>query len=249
MQELSVTQLSNMIKRSVEENFKEICLRGEVSALNKLLFYLYRHNFKASRFDTYCDILDKNNQIVPLIQEAFTYVGQEQVGKPFIKTNFRRDRKNKVTGEVSKAPERRNFQHWTKFDDDGNQFMNCQLGHHGSNIGMFRCYNKLVEVSDGRLADFSEKIFSQYDVNGYWYRLEYEMHKESAAQCFNDLMSRAENCNTPLCFEDIFYSCFDRVFKIGIPSCPSAFTNGDFVSCYVWQQFGDFVSTNNIHFV
>ena len=33
MQELSVTQLSNMIKRSVEENFKEICLKGEVSAL------------------------------------------------------------------------------------------------------------------------------------------------------------------------------------------------------------------------
>ena len=222
---------------------------GEVSALNKLLFYFYRHNFKASRFDTYCDILDKNNAIVPLIQEAFTMAGREQIGKPFIKTNFRRDRKNKETGEVSKAPERRNFQYWTKVDDDGNQFMNCQLGHHGSNIGMFRCYNKLIEVSDGRLADFSEKFFSQYDVNGYWYRLEYEMHKDSAAQCFNDLMSRSESCNTPLCFEDIFFACFKRVFSVGVANTTYQFNNGCHHIPDAWQQFGEFVSTNNIHFV
>lgn len=213
-------------------------LGGDVSALNKLLFYFYRNNFKASRFDTYCDILDNNNEIVPLIQEAFDYVGREQVGKPCISTRLRR----------CGSSLRTNFRRETYTNDDGSVFTNCTLGHHGSTVGMFRCYNKFVEVSDGRLSEMSEDVFKTYDVEDYWYRLEYEMHKENAAACFNALMSRADSENYTLCFEDIFYSVFERVFKIVEPSS-FGHALSDQKSSEAWSSFGAELQSNSIHLV
>ncbi len=210
-------------------------LGGDVSALNKLLFFFYRYGFKASRFDTYCDILDEDNSIVPLIVEAFSYARHETVGKPFIKTNFHRTNNN--------------FHRYPVVDDNGTEWWNCQLGHHASNVGMFRCYNKLVEVADGRLSEMSVDVFKSYDVDDYWYRLEYEMHKENAAACFNALMSRAEEENSPLCFEDIFYSVFDRLFSVGVANTYNQFTNGCHKVCDVWASFGAELQANSIHLV
>lgn len=217
-------------------------LGGDVSALNKLLYYFYRNSFKASRFDVYCDILDGENDIVPLIQEAFNYVGREQVGKPLIRTRLRR----------SGSSLRQNFKKIPMTDDEGNEFVNCQLGHHASTVGMFRCYNKLVEVSDGRLSDMSEDIFKSYDVADYWYRLEYEMHKDNASACFNALMSRAEDENTVLCFSDIFLSVFERVFTIGLPSTLaqlSTYVRDRIPSAEAWSLFGAELQANSIDLV
>lgn len=210
-------------------------LGGEVSALNKLLFYFYRHGFRSSRFDVYCDILDENNEIVPLITEAFSYARCEQVGKPFVVTRLRRTNNN--------------FKQYSLVDDDGNKWYNSQLGHHGSTVGMFRCYNKFIEMSEGRLEDISEDVFKAYDVDNYWYRLEYEMHKENAAACFNALMEKAENCNSPLCFEDIFFSVFDRVFSIGVANTAYQFTNGCHRVPDVWSTFADELCSSNEYFV
>lgn len=232
---------------------------GDVSALNKLLFYFYRNSFKASRFDTYCDILDDKNEIVPLIQEAFDYVGREQVGKPCISTRLRR----------CGSSLRTNFNRQIYTDDNGVDFTNCTLGHHGSTVGMFRCYNKYYEVRDGRLShlnadgskkdtrkdnyysfdgSFADKLFKEYGVKDYWYRLEYEMHKENAAACFDALMSRAEEENSPLCFEDIFNSVFERVFRIC--SMPTAnYRLVDSPTCDVWASFGAELQENCIHLV
>lgn len=214
-------------------------LGGDVSALNKLLFYFYRNSFKASRFDTYCDILDDKNEIVPLIQEAFEYVGNEQIGKPAISTYLRR---------TDKSALRKNFRSDRLFEDDGSVFYNCTLGHHGSTVGMFRCYNKRVEVADGRLSEMSSDVFKSYDVDDYWYRLEYEMHKENAAACFNALMSRAEAENSPLCFEDIFNSVYERVFTIHIPTGFGRSVSRQPVSD-VWASFGAELQENSIHLV
>lgn len=213
-------------------------LGGDVSALNKLLFYFYRNSFKSSRFDVYCDILDERNEIVPLIQEAFDYVGREQVGKPCISTRLRR----------CGSSLRTNFNRQVYTNDDGSTFTNCTLGHHGSTVGMFRCYNKYVEVSDGRLSDMSSDVFKSYDVTDYWYRLEYEMHKENAAACFNALMSRAEAENSPLCFEDIFYSVYERVFRIVEPTSFGQELS-HFDSSDVWSTFGSELQSNSIHLV
>ena len=214
-------------------------LGGEVSALNKLLFYFYRNSFKASRFDTYCDILDDKNEIVPLIQEAFEYVGNEQIGKPAISTYLRR---------TDKSALRKNFRSDRLFEDDGSVFYNCTLGHHGSTVGMFRCYNKRVEVADGRLSEMSSEVFKSYDVDDYWYRLEYEMHKENASACFNALMSRAEEENSPLCFEDIFNSVYERVFTIHIPTGFGRSVSRQPVSD-IWASFGAELQENSIHLV
>lgn len=217
-------------------------LGGDVSALNKLLFYFYRNSFKASRFDTYCDILDSKNEIVPLIQEAFDYVGREQVGKPLIRTRLRR----------SGSALRTNFNRQTYTDDDGSTFTNCTLGHHASTVGMFRCYNKRVEVADGRLSEMSAEVFKSYDVEDYWYRLEYEMHKENAAACFDTLMSRAEAENSPLCFEDIFNSVFERVFSIAQPRSLAQMSGHNLDRCpssEAWASFGAELSSNSEYLV
>lgn len=210
-------------------------LGGEVSALNKLLFYFYRHGFKSSRFDVYCDILDENNEIVPLITDAFSRVGRETVGFPFVKCRLRRNNNN--------------YKQIPVFDSNGNTWFNSQLGHHGSNVGMFRCYNKHIEMSEGRLKDISEDVFNSYDVDSYWYRLEYEMHKENAAACFNALMEKAENCNSPLCFEDIFFSVFNHVFCIGVANTTFQFTNGCHKVPDAWSSFADEFCSNNEYFV
>lgn len=217
-------------------------LGGDVSALNKLLFFFYRYGFKSSRFDVYCDILDDKNEIVPLIQEAFDYVGREQVGKPLIRTRLRR----------SGSALRTNFRRETYTNDDGSTFTNCTLGHHASTVGMFRCYNKRVEVADGRLSEMSSEVFKSYDVEDYWYRLEYEMHKENAAACFDALMSRAEADNSPLCFEDIFNSVFERVFSIGMPESLSQLTTRSLdrlPASEAWASFGAELQANSIHLV
>ena len=210
-------------------------LGGEVSALNKLLFYFYRNGFKCSRFDVYCDILDKDNEIIPLLTEAFSYFGQEQVGKPFLSTNIRRNRKN-----VSM---------FRGLNDDGSEFWNCTLGSHGNTSGMFRSYNKLVEVSDGRLFDFSSAIFDSYGVSDYWYRLEYEMHKDNAAGCFNTLMEKAESCNSPLCFEDIFFCVFNKLFSVSYASTLSKFQHANYTDVPVWSEFRDYLLNNAEYFV
>lgn len=210
---------------------------GEQTALCKLLFFLYKNGFKATRFDTYCDILDKDNVIIPHIQEAFEYVGREQVGKPCISTRLRR------TG----TSYNQNFKKFTLRDENNDEFTNIQIGNHGSTLGMCRVYNKLVEVMEKRLSDFSERIFEQYEVDGYWYRMEYEMHKENAAQCFNALMERCTENNIVLSFEDIFFSAFNRLFKVSciptinykIADCPSE----------IWQNFAGEVLDNTIHLV
>lgn len=208
-------------------------LGGDVSALNKLLFFFYRYGFKSSRFDVYCDILDDKNEIVPLIQDAFDNFQFPDYNRPTLRTNVQRKRGNVTLNSY--------------YDDNGKKFINCTLGHHGTRFGMFRCYNKFVEVSDGRLSEMSSDVFKSYDVEDYWYRLEYEMHKENAAACFDALMSRAEAENSPLCFEDIFYSVFERVFTVVDYKTPSGMGNQPISD--VWSAFGSELQSNNIHLV
>lgn len=211
-------------------------LGGDVSALNKLLFYFFRNGFRASRFDVYCDILDEQNEIVPLITEAFSYFGQEQVGKLAVSTKVQHKRKN-VT-------------QYRGLNDDCSEFWNTTLGNHSTRFGMFRCYNKLVELVDGRLADFSSDILSSYNVSDYWYRLEYELHKENARDCFNSMMFNAVQDNKPLSFESVFFAAFNRVFRIVKPTTYSDSRNiGNVDSVPIWSEFGDELLEDSIHFV
>ena len=202
---------------------------GEMTALNKLMCYFYANGFKASRFDVYCDILDKNNEIVPLLKKSFDYFLKPRVSYPTLCTNMHRDRKN--------------IQIRYSYDDDGKRFYNLQLGHHGSLFGMFRCYNKFVEVQDGRLEGFSEDIFKKYGVTDYWYRLEYEIH-DSAAACFNAAM---QNCCEKGVFsvQSVFSSAASKMFT-------PVFVKGlgmklaDSEKNVIWTDFLSFISQNDL---
>lgn len=211
-------------------------LGGEQTALNKLLFYFYRNGFKASRFDVYCDILDSSNEVVPLIQKAFKYFCFPRVGQPTLCTNVQRIDKN--------CDVRRHH------DSDGNVYYNCTLGNHGTRFGMFRCYNKLEELKNGRLAEMALDIINDYGVRDYWYRLEYEIHKENAAACFNSCLANAELENAPLSFESIFASALERVFSIVfLDKLISSKQLCTLSSPDEWSSFCCFVKDNSIDLV
>lgn len=208
---------------------------GDVSALNKLMFYFYRNSFRCSRFDVYCDVLDKKNTAVPIIQKAFKYFQYPQVGKPTLRTNVQRK-----AGNVSM---------YRGVDDKGKVYYNCVLGNHGTRFGMFRCYNKRMELLEGRLSgEKGNEILKDYGNPDYWWRLEYEIHKENAAACFNACMEQAEKNNKVLSFDAVFASALERVFDIvdvsGLHCASSNFPYSD-----KWASFCDLVQDDSIHLV
>lgn len=201
---------------------------GNMNALNKLFCYFYANGFKASRFDVYCDILDRQNDIVPMLKKAFYYFISPRVNMPTLSTNIHR---------VSK-----NIDVRFKVDEFGDRYFNLTLGHHGSTSGMFRCYNKRQEVIDGRLEGFSDEILSSYGVDDYWYRLEYELH-DTAAASFNAAMQDASD-NGFLCIRKIFRAAASRFFTpiVFSGSSLSHLARNDNVDA--WDSFLDLVSQN-----
>lgn len=207
-------------------------LGGDISALNRLLFYFHWNSFRCSRFDVYCDILDKDNTAVPVIEKAFSHFIKMERGEVTLKTRVQRQDKS--------------CRIYPHYDVNGEPYCNFELGGHGSRFGMFRCYNKLDELRTGRLQDVSEELISSYGAFDYWYRLEYEVHKENADSCFKHCMSNADKENSVLSFEEVFSSALERVFTIVI------YSNTNLACCSVsseWQEFCDLVNEECIHLV
>ena len=225
---------------------------GEQTALNKLMFYFYRNGFRCTRLDPYCDILDKDNKVVDLIVDNVCSWDKREIGGTSISTNMRRINAN--------------FRQFPNVALDGSHYTNVQIGNHSSNMGMFRCYNKLDEIYQGRLGgkitktdeknykeshkqlmqDILDKMLLDYGVEDYLYRLEYELHGDYAAQNFNALMSSAEKENK-LCLEDVFYAALSRFFGIVTTTTLDGRIR-DFSFCFIWQEFLDFVG-ESIHLV
>lgn len=201
---------------------------GDMTALNKLLCYFYANGFRSSRFDVYCDILDKDNEVVPLLKKSFYYFLNPRVGCPTLSTNLHRDRKN-IDIRYS-------------VDDEGKRFFNLTLGHHGSTSGMFRCYNKLVELKDGRLSGMSDEILKEYGVSDYWYRLEYELH-DTAESAFNAAMQDAAE-NGHLCVRKIFRAAAGRFFVPVKYDTVSKSNICNLPSFNIWDNFLEMVSQN-----
>lgn len=201
------------------------------SALNKLLFYLYRNGFRASRYDVYCDILDKDNKVVSLLTKAFRYFVQPRVGFPTLTTNTQRLRHN-----VSVIRHQ---------GDDGKSFYNVSLGHHGSSTFMFRCYNKLAEIKDGRLSDYKDSLLEHYGNPDYWYRMEYEIHKNHASDYFNATMKQAEENNMNITYTDCFLTAFDRCFTPIIYRFIKHIRNiHGFPPADPWVEFRELIASN-----
>lgn len=206
---------------------------GELTAFRKLFYYLSCNNFKATRFDTYCDIFDKDNSVVPVLTAAIQNFMWPKFQEPNVVTGFHRQNKN--------------FQVIMLQDLDGSVCYNTVLGNHSSEGGMFRCYNKRLELAEGRLSDVAQSFYASVPDTGYWYRLEYVLKKEKAAQAFNALMVSVRENGGVFTFEDIFFSAANRLFDVVNMTMPASHM-ADNRRHSVWSEFYDqFAET--IHFV
>ena len=202
---------------------------NSLGVLPKLFSFFKQKGFRASRFDVNCDIFEEDNPLVPLIVEAFRFALIRQDGTPCISTHVQRKAKNFIVYENSDIYHNR-------------KSYSVQLGDHSTRFGMFRCYDKWLELKDGRMSGtIGDALLEAKGNPDYWYRLEYELHKENAADVFNAFLSGQLNV------EGAFAVAADRIFKIVNPvSVVSRL--GDPITCPdspVWLEFMEYV----IHFV
>lgn len=201
----------------------------EKGIIHDFLKFLYVNKFRATRFDVNCDIFNKHNQIVPLILEAGSNFIAPQPGKPALRTQFLRRNNNSI-------------RKWEVYDDVQNIIThNVSLGNHGTETGMFRCYNKRVEVFDKNRLSEAMKMWEHHGSPEYWYRLEYELHKKSAqaifdAYCENEIYNNIA----------AFWCCFCLFFDI--VSYTGAKNTSDLHCCKVWIDFSDFLCLQNNNF-
>lgn len=191
--------------------------------------FLYNNNFRCTRFDVNCDIFSADNEVVDVISEAADYFVNPVRGKPTFRSKYFR-RQNKTI----RVQQNYDFvlQKMTK---------NVTIGNHGSQTGMFRCYNKRVEVFETKKAEVALELWRSHGEPDYWYRLEYELHKASAESIFNSYMAAGDFNNIAA-----FMTAFDEFFDIVVFTSHTA-TENAFVPC--WVAFSDLIVMRNIHFV
>ncbi len=186
----------------------------------KLFSFFKKNVVKGSRIDVACDIFEKDNPVVPLLIEAFMYAINRQGGAPTLVSNIRRTPEN-IGIFLNSDP----------FRKDNNFSYSIRFGNHGSSWGMFRMYDKWLEVKTGRLKKYADKLLEGKD---YWYRIEYELHKEHAQELFNlfDELSVAQ------CFG---YAAED-MFKVVIPKSEKTQSDKCSISV-VWAEFLEYISS------
>lgn len=197
--------------------------------MHDLLTFLHAFNFRCTRFDVNCDIFSADNEVVDLISEASEYFVNPVRGKPTFRSKYFR-RQNKTI----RVNQNYDFilEKMTK---------NISIGNHGSQTGMFRCYNKRLEVFETKKAEVALELWRSHGEPEYWYRLEYELHKTSAENIFNAYMLDGK-FNNMAAFESAFSMFFEIVtFK--------NFKNELNEIVIIWNQFHDVIVQSNTCFV
>lgn len=135
-------------------------------------------NPRCTRIDTACDIFDKDNQIVPLIQ-SFSDCAYDRENAPIdFNCNLNR-RPGWVTCNLV-------------YDENVNDFTrNVTIGGRSSTKGTLQLYNKRVEIESGRLSEVSDAILNAVGNPDYWWRLEYRC--KSFAQKVYDTLVQSGN--------------------------------------------------------
>ncbi len=132
-------------------------------------------SYNVSRIDVCCDILDPNNRVVPLIQEfaISTCMGIKKIG---LSCNMELTKPGNLRLDTTIDP------------TTGKFFHNVTVGTRDSCKGQMQLYNKLIEMSSGRLSDISKEFYDDYVPQNYWWRLEYRI-KGKANQVFKQLLN------------------------------------------------------------
>lgn len=197
--------------------------------MHDLLTFLHAFNFRCTRFDVNCDIFSADNDVVDLIAEASEYFVNPVRGKPTFRSKyFRRANKTiRVNQNYDFVLEK-----MTK---------NITIGNHGSQTGMFRCYNKRLEVFETKKAEVALELWRSHGEPEYWYRLEYELHKTSAENIFNAYMQDGK-FNNIAAFVTVFNMFFDIVIY-------SSTNPSDNKVVPFWLEFQDVIVQSNTCFV
>lgn len=197
--------------------------------LSEFFNYLNNFEYRCTRLDLYMDIFDSDNELVSLLYNSFNSRVYGDYSGFNVSSKMQFDRE----GNVKIIPVRDPFSRQKTY--------NIQVGNHGSNFGMFRCYNKLAELCQGRL----QKQFNEIaQGRTYWYRLEYELHKGNAQKFFKMLMLG------PLSFERLLPHVYSKVasemFRIvSISEKLQTIRSADTSS--FWEEF--LISLRNLTFI
>lgn len=196
--------------------------------VQKLFKYFYDFGVRSTRLDIACDIKDRDNFIIPMLQEAFSHACSYEPGDLVLHAPHHQHTKFSTT-LISR----------TQYDSLRHQFVtNWQLGDHGSNFGMFRMYDKYFEVAFGRHSDRAKEMLIGID---YWERLECELHQYAAQQLFNEIMS------SDLSIKVAFASAFGSLIRVA-QGKSSGYHRSQLPTD---QQFEEFLTWlgENVHFV
>lgn len=194
--------------------------------LKHILTYIHSLGTKCTRIDYALDFFDKDNEIVPLMQEGCN--------------NFIAPRTKEITvsGKFKRCPS--NWQMYVNvYPKTSERTVNYNLGNHGSDHGMFRLYDKRYETLFGRHKNRAAEMLEGRD---YWYRAELELHNGTilwANDSFHNLVANDFQLYS------VIGHTFDMwfAFKILVYSNRTEFNDID-----LWESFiSELKST--IHFV
>lgn len=163
--------------------------------LREFLKVCVKYPHKATRVDTYMDIFDSDNPIVPLFSR-FAHTGHNpKKGDLVLNANMVRDSNY--------------FSYMPVWDDVINDWTdNVYIGKRTSRC-QCNIYNKRVEVSK-RLPYIADAIFNSVGCTGYWYRIEYRAYK-AYNKLIDSIFDNVINGNPVDCFfmvaEDFFSIC------------------------------------------
>ena len=183
-----------------------------------------KYEYNVTRFDVCCDIFDKDNPIIPLVQrfglEFYDMEKEDKIGmangfsrKDFVKVHYVWD------GLLS---------HYTP---------NITIGNRSSTKGQMQVYNKRVEIEEGRLSSIKDAFFSTYEVKDYWYRIEYRC-KSFANYVFDNFVS--SDFNPGVAF-------LAAAIRFGRFTLPVHSVEGNLKTVPEWQYFVEWLDT--IHLV
>jgi len=187
-------------------------------------------NPHCSRIDVACDIFDKDNQIVPMLQTFCDYAYDREHAPIDFNCNLNR-KPGWVTANLV-------------YDDVVNDFTrNITIGGRSSTKGTLQLYNKRMEILSGRLSDVSDAILNAVGNPDYWWRLEYRC-KSFAQRVYDTLVQSGSIYQT-------FLQAAEDMGAFVIPRYDITHIS-DSETCVEWLSFLLFVEklcSNGIHLV
>lgn len=210
------------------------------NGFNNFLDAIAPFNPQCSRIDTACDIFDRENCLVPMIQTFADYAYDRDNALIDFNCGLQRLYTDKATGE-------QRYRQWVTFNVVFDQFeqqftRNVTIGGRDCKKGTLQLYNKRVEVESGRLQDVSSAILASKGDPDYWYRLEYRC-KSFSQKVFLTLLETRDILQAFLC-------AANEMGTFVIAGDANHINLAE--TCLEWLSFIDFIESQisgDIHFV